>query len=33
MSRSDFVVIVTPLTEETRGMVGAQELARMKKTR
>lgn len=32
MSRSDFVVIVTPLTEETRGMVGAQELARMKKT-
>lgn len=26
----DYVVVVTPLTEETRGMIGAPELARMK---
>ncbi len=32
MERSDFVVIVTPLTEETRGMVGEAEISRMKPT-
>lgn len=32
MEQSDFVVVVTPLTEETRGMIGQNEIARMKKT-
>jgi phosphoglycerate dehydrogenase-like enzyme len=30
LARSDFVVIATPLTDETRGMIGAPELAAMK---
>ena len=30
LSRSDFVVIAAPLTEETRGMIGAPEIAAMK---
>jgi phosphoglycerate dehydrogenase-like enzyme len=30
MSRSDFVVIAAPLTEETRGMIGATEIAAMR---
>ena len=32
MEQSDFVVVVTPLTEETRGMIGTDEIARMKRT-
>ena len=32
MEQSDFIVVVTPLTEETRGMIGGDEIARMKKT-
>ncbi|HSJ38046.1 MAG TPA: D-glycerate dehydrogenase [Planococcus sp. (in: firmicutes)] len=32
LSKSDFVMIFTPLTEETRGMIGERELALMKNT-
>lgn len=32
LTESDFVVILTPLTEETKGMIGARELALMKET-
>lgn len=32
LSRSDFVVILAPLTEETKGMVGERELSLMKRT-
>ncbi len=32
MSESDYVAVVCPLTEETRGMIGAGELGRMKPT-
>lgn len=32
MEQSDFVVVVTPLTPETRGMIGEAELRRMKPT-
>lgn len=32
LKKSDFVVILTPLTEETRGMIGERELALMKKS-
>ncbi|KZE39003.1 D-glycerate dehydrogenase [Bhargavaea cecembensis] len=32
LEQSDFVVILTPLTEETRGMIGERELGLMKKT-
>lgn len=32
LSRSDFVVVLVPLTPETRGMIGASEFARMKPT-
>lgn len=32
LQKSDFVVILTPLTEETRGMIGERELALMKDT-
>ncbi|MET2871212.1 D-glycerate dehydrogenase [Exiguobacterium profundum] len=30
--QSDFVVVLAPLTEETRGMLGAEEFAKMKET-
>ncbi|MBQ0140845.1 MAG: D-glycerate dehydrogenase [Kurthia sp.] len=32
LKECDFVVLFTPLTEETKGMIGARELALMKKT-
>lgn len=32
LAKSDFVMIFTPLTEETRGMIGERELALMKNT-
>lgn len=32
LEKSDFVVVLTPLTEETRGMIGARELSLMKNT-
>lgn len=32
LGKSDFVVLLTPLTEETRGMIGSRELALMKET-
>ncbi|WP_214828784.1 2-hydroxyacid dehydrogenase [Exiguobacterium algae] len=32
LEKSDFVVLLAPLTEETRGMIGAEQLAKMKKT-
>ncbi|MCJ1908070.1 2-hydroxyacid dehydrogenase [Planococcus ruber] len=32
LQQSDFVVILTPLTEETRGMIGERELSLMKNT-
>jgi phosphoglycerate dehydrogenase-like enzyme len=32
MAESDYVVVVTPLTAETRGLVGASEIAAMKST-
>lgn len=32
LKQSDYVVILTPLTEETRGMIGERELALMKET-
>ena len=32
LERSDFVVIVVPLTKETTGLIGKSELAKMKKT-
>ncbi|WP_033543057.1 2-hydroxyacid dehydrogenase [Planococcus sp. CAU13] len=32
LKKSDFVVILTPLTEETKGMIGERELALMKNT-
>lgn len=32
LQKSDFVVILTPLTEETRGMIGERELSLMKDT-
>lgn len=32
LKRSDYVVILTPLTEETRGMIGERELSLMKET-
>ncbi|TKC18107.1 2-hydroxyacid dehydrogenase [Robertmurraya kyonggiensis] len=32
LTRSDFVVLMTPLTEETRGMIGLHEFSLMKKT-
>ena len=32
LGRSDFVVILTPLTDETRGMIGERELGLMKET-
>ncbi|MFC7364270.1 MULTISPECIES: 2-hydroxyacid dehydrogenase [Bhargavaea] len=32
LKKSDFVVILTPLTEETRGMIGERELGLMKET-
>lgn len=32
MSQSDFIVVVTPLTAETKGMIGAEEIALMKPT-
>lgn len=32
LSKSDFVMILTPLTEETKGMIGKRELALMKDT-
>ncbi|WP_052650577.1 2-hydroxyacid dehydrogenase [Planococcus massiliensis] len=32
LQKSDFVVILTPLTEETRGMIGERELSLMKNT-
>src|SRR5690606_11896559 len=32
LSESDFVVLIVPLTEETRGMIGARELSLMKPT-
>ncbi len=31
LAESDFVVIAAPLTEETRGMIGAAEIARMRR--
>jgi phosphoglycerate dehydrogenase-like enzyme len=32
LEQSDFVVLAVPLTPETRGLIGARELAKMKKT-
>jgi len=32
LDESDFVMLCTPLTEETRGLIGAEELRRMKNT-
>ncbi len=32
LRRADFVVVTTPLTEETRGLIGAEQLDRMKPT-
>ena len=32
LSRSDFIVILVPLTDETRGLIGADEFAMMKST-
>ncbi|WP_370150022.1 2-hydroxyacid dehydrogenase [Exiguobacterium profundum] len=32
LTQSDFVVILAPLTDETRGMLGAEEFAKMKET-
>lgn len=32
MRQSDFIAVVTPLTEETRGMIGKEQLAQMKRT-
>ena len=32
LERSDFVVIIVPLTKETTGLIGKRELAKMKKT-
>ena len=32
LSQSDYLVIIVPLTEETRGMIGAEELIKMKPT-
>lgn len=32
LGKSDFVVLLTPLTDETKGMIGARELALMKET-
>jgi phosphoglycerate dehydrogenase-like enzyme len=32
LERSDFVVLCVPLTQETRGMIGARELSKMKKS-
>lgn len=32
LTQSDFVVVLAPLTEETRGMLGAEEFAKMKET-
>ncbi|WP_215144347.1 2-hydroxyacid dehydrogenase [Exiguobacterium qingdaonense] len=32
LQQSDFVVVLAPLTDETRGMIGAEEFAKMKKT-
>lgn len=32
LEQSDFVVVLAPLTEETRGMLGADEFAKMKQT-
>ncbi|UTT42842.1 2-hydroxyacid dehydrogenase [Exiguobacterium aurantiacum] len=32
LEQSDFVVVLAPLTEETRGMLGADEFAKMKET-
>lgn len=32
LGKSDFVVLLTPLTEETKGMIGARELGLMKET-
>lgn len=32
LSKSDFVVLLTPLTEETRNMIGAREISLMKET-
>ncbi len=32
LRRSDFIVVLTPLTDETRGLIGARELGLMKET-
>ncbi|WP_396129025.1 NAD(P)-dependent oxidoreductase [Exiguobacterium mexicanum] len=32
LEQSDFVVVLAPLTEETRGMLGAEQFAKMKST-
>ncbi|MCT4785184.1 2-hydroxyacid dehydrogenase [Exiguobacterium aestuarii] len=32
LTKSDFVVVLAPLTDETRGMLGAEEFAKMKET-
>jgi len=32
LEQSDFVVVLAPLTEETRGMLGAEQFAKMKQT-
>jgi phosphoglycerate dehydrogenase-like enzyme len=32
LSRSDYVVVITPLTEETRGMIGEREIGLMKES-
>lgn len=32
LTQSDFVVVLAPLTDETRGMLGAEEFAKMKET-
>lgn len=32
LASSDFIILLTPMTDETKGMIGARELALMKKT-